>query len=246
MTKVKAKKKTSKKKTASRSEHPLHSLEKQTGLTKHQAVVTKYKRSATTFLAQAEKLKVTNTKQEEIAYAVRTKIAIEHKKLETILRGLTDKQVEIRRIALGAKRDLENFFAPPLATLQDSLNAIDRKLLDYKNKLEEEAAAAEEEHLEAVEELEEQIAEAEEDGKGIRAGRLNKKLDELNAMPAFVPPPVATQTRNLPWNYRLVDIKLVPAKYKEEVLKKGDIWRDIQAGERDIPGLEIFQPESVS
>lgn len=46
------------------------------------------------------------------------------------------------------------------------------------------------------------------------------------------------------WTYKVVDIKALPADMLE--VNKGAIQAAIRAGERNIPGLEIYQEESLS
>jgi hypothetical protein len=46
------------------------------------------------------------------------------------------------------------------------------------------------------------------------------------------------------WTYELEDITKVPAEFLD--LKRGEVWKAIRQGRKNIPGLRIFQREGIS
>jgi hypothetical protein len=166
---------------------------------------------------KANQLKVTTVKQEDKAYDILKEIRAQQRLIE-------EKRISITGPLNQALRETNDMFKVISAPLKDAAKLINDRILEFKiaQDAKAEAKQAKKEKIQASHkarghETHELVPEVAETGKSVMQKR---------------------------WTYELVDIKKVPAKYLQ--LQLGPIRKAIDAGERKIPGLRIFQKPSLS
>lgn len=171
---------------------------------------------------------------------------------------------ETRRTALvkphnDQVRDINRAFKEATDPFREVDTIVSGKVLAFdraeRQRAAEAAAAAERERLEA-EALLREAEKAEAAGKPEVAGALLEKAIAEEACArdsqaqAKIPPKTVAvdagtvSVRNKPWTYRVVDEACVPREYL--CLDSPKIRDAIRRGEREIPGLEIFQEEGLA
>lgn len=157
----------------------------------------------------------------------------------------------------GHRKELETqrqFFVGPLneqvkrindmwksitAPLERADAEIRGKMIDYR-KRQAEAAAAEKRRLDA------EAAKAQQRENKRAAKAHVQPVQVVAPVPVVAPPPttVGAVTARKVWKWRLVDRTKLPEKYL--VVDGEALGRDVRGGAREIPGVEIYEEETLA
>ena len=170
--------------------------------------------------AQAFVVKVSDdeTKAYDILRQIKERINLIEEKRTSITKPLN--------ASLKAANTLFKQLSDPL---KEADSIIRQKILAFRQKQEEIAVRKQEQ-------LCEKANAALEAGDEAKAEKLQAKAENITAN-------VGNSLVQKRWTYEIVDIRKIPYKYL--TVDSPIITQDIKAGERDIPGLRIFQEESI-
>lgn len=168
-------------------------------------------------VSKAGRLVVASVAQENKAYDVLRQIKVQLKMIEA-------KRTAITKPLNQSLKEANAMFKTLAAPLKEAEKLIGDKVLEFKL-VQEEKAAREQAKKEKIQ--------ASHRARGHKTHELVPVVADTGSS--------VTQKR---WVYDLVDIKKVPAKYLE--LQLGVVRKAIDAGERRITGLKIYQKASLS
>ncbi len=112
--------------------------------------------------------------------------------------------------------------------MQEALRAEAQRLEDEAKKLEDEANAGEFEAADRLEEIEER----------------QQEISDLPVVPRSIKGTSGSTSLRKTWTFEVIDDKLLPATYL--MVDEGAISLAVREGVRDIPGVRIFQQESLA
>jgi len=152
------------------------------------------------------------------------------------------KRKEVTKPLLDRKKEIDNFAKEITAELNDAVKGLRSQILTYKQeqerKRQEELRRIEEEKRKKEEELKAKLA-AEEEIKPEEVQEFKEiRAEEQKLQSAPAPSGIRKQ-----WTFELVDLNKVPHQYL--MLDEAKVKAAIKLGVRDIPGIRIFQKESL-
>lgn len=201
--------------------------------------------------------------QSEIAIQKANALVVDSEEKLTLATDILDfikkkfKQADAERSAIvkpfndGVKAINARFktITEPLAKAESDLKS---KMLQYQRELERQRREVEEAKRKEVEQYakdiaEKQKAEGDQAGAAILINQLQKAMQEPIQIDKVRGSTGAVSTIRKNWTYKVVDIKALAQARPELVVEiSSEVRKLINAGARDVPGLEIYQEESLS
>ncbi len=164
-------------------------------------------------------------------------LAKEARKIEQFIE---EKRKEVTKPLLDRKKQIDDF----AKQLTNELNNAVKPLRSQIQKYEEEKERRRLEELRRIEEerrrQEEELRVAQAKGDTAQIAKI-QEISELEAKEAELSE--KSSSLRMVWTFEIVNIELVPREYL--VLDETAVRRAIQSGEREIPGLRIYQKPSL-
>jgi len=180
------------------------------------------------------------------------KLAMDAGKIEKIIE---DKRKEITKPLLDAKKQVDDFVKNLTQDLNESKSELRGRILAYEKeqdnirqeelrRLQIERMRIEDERRLKEQELLKQAAENQEVDQKLmnEISELREKEQEVIAAPVLTEQPKSNIRKT--WDWELIDISQVPVAYLMPYADK--IKEAIKEGERNIPGIRIYQKETLS
>lgn len=186
------------------------------------AVLAKLERESLPIIKKAKAITVKSANAETSAYEIRNQIRARRKLVE-------EKRLSITGPLNQSLKSANALFKTLSQPLKAAEEIIEDKIFDFREEQEKKAQAKQEK-------LQARAEEAEEAGDEERAERLEERAADIT-------PKVGETKTTRHWTYKVVDLSKVPHPYL--TLDRGAVQQAVRAGIREIPGLEIYQEESV-
>jgi len=135
---------------------------------------------------------------------------------------LEDKRKSVTQPLLAVKREIDSWFKPVVAQWQEAERDLKAKMLGYVKKVQEanrQAAAA--------------------------AAAAETSEEAVTALQAIADKPQVKGVHSVKrWTYEVIDVTSVPEQYL--AVDHEEVTAAIKAGTREIPGLRIYQDETLA
>ena len=155
------------------------------------------------------------------------------KEIKDMEKIVEDKRITFTKPLNESLKNINNTFKKMREPLEQARDLLTRKILTWK-RIESERVAAEQAAYRKIQEAEAELR------------RLNNE-PEVKVEPIIVAP-VVNKIGNMQtvkrWTFEIIDFSKVPDGYKS--INSTEVNCAIRSGNRDIPGLKIFQSESLS
>jgi len=181
------------------------------------AALARMKDNSAVVVTKAQKLTVISVVQENKAYDILKEVRAQEKLIE-------GKRTSITGPLNQSLRETNSMFKTLSAPLKEAGKIINDKILEFKLAQEKKAAA--------------KMAKKEK----IQASHAARGHETHELVPEVAETGKSTMQKR--WTYDLVDISKVPARFLE--LNLGAVRQAIDAGERNITGLKIYQKAGLS
>lgn len=162
------------------------------------------------------------------------------KKVESLIE---DKRKEITAPILAEKKKIDDFAKAITNDLNKAMTGLRSQILSFEKKLEQERLAEARRLEEEKRKLEESLREAAKKGEIENRNDDAQKLVELKDMVHSASTNVTSNAIRKIWTHDVVDLNLVPREYM--MIDERKIKDAITAGIREIPGINIYQKETL-
>lgn len=162
------------------------------------------------------------------------------KKVESLIE---DKRKEITAPILAEKKKIDDFAKAITNDLNKAMTGLRSQILSFEKKLEQERLAEARRLEEEKRKLEESLREAAKKGEIENRNDDAQKLVELKDMVHSASNNVTSNAIRKIWTHDVVDLNLVPREYM--MIDERKIKDAITAGIREIPGINIYQKETL-
>lgn len=174
------------------------------------------------------------------------------KTIKSLSKQVDDQRKKITQPLDQAKKQVMDLFRPFTDSLGSAESSLKRRMIAWKSEQDRIAREAERKAEEKArrerERLEAEAAKAEEKGRSGRADILRDRAASTVAAPVIrseAPKVTGIATRKV-WRFRIVDAAKVPDQYKVIDEKKiGGVVRALK-GDTSIPGVEVWEEDSMA